>query len=509
MVLWCPLVIGFVAGWCVAAPEVRAQGLGRRYEINELRQMVADAEYVVRAKALAAPVSRGGDPGGLVWQMSFEVLEKLKGEGQIGRVVLRFRSPTGSLKCSRIELPGKEYVLPVVAYQGEAGQYKLVDKVAFPAESPEAKTVVRLAGGDVEPEPAVSRVRLRLDAANPPYEVGKPILLRIALDNTSDKLVAYQQAPFEVRGGQLYILGEGNLVVTDSRRSRSVPMRENVHLKTLPPPPLMPMAIAGSDAYKTELDLSQFFEFDQAGLYMVTMAAVEPDGQGLVRSNTCSLQVIAPLTAPVEIDAPQRTAADSLLIPAPEAYKPGEIANGLSALLRPSRAEFVVGHAIGLELRLVNRGDRSFNVDTRLERALSFTVTAQGDSPAARERSQYLSWPETKPENRAYAYSRLRPNAFWGKEVNVNSLYGRDRAKMDETARAVLKGAVEPSYETTGMTLFAFEKPGVYKIRATFEMAPVGDEGPRLWAGKLKSNPIFIRVVAAAGDEAAAPVSSE
>lgn len=507
--MWCPLVIGVVAGLCVAAPDVLAQGLGRRYEINELRQMVADAEYVVRAKALAVPVSRGGAPGGLVWQAAFEVTEVLKGEGQIARVVLRFHSPTGSLKCDRTKLPGKEYVLPVVAYPGEAGQYKLVDKVAFPADSPEARTVVRIATGDVETAPVVSPVRLRLDAANPPCEVGKPILLRMALENTSDSLVAYQQAPFEVRGGQLYIQGEGNLVVTDSRRRRSVPMRENVHLKTLPPVPLMPTAIASGEAYQTEIDLSQFFEIDQAGLYMVTMAVVEPDGQTLIRSNTCSLQVIPPLMAPVTVEVSQKTAADSLLIPAPEAYKPGEIANGLSALLRPSQAEFIVGHAITLELRLVNRGDRSFNVDTRLERSLSFTVTAQGDSPAVRERSQYLSWPEVKPEDRPYAYSRLRPNAFWGKEVNVNSLHGRDRAKMDETAKAVLKGAVEPSYETTGMTLFAFEKPGVYKIRATYEMAPVGDEGPRLWAGKLKSNPIFIRVVAAADNAAAPPVSPE
>ena len=61
------------------------------------------------------------------------------------------------------------------------------------------------------------------------------------------------------------------------------------------------------------------------------------------------------------------------------------------------------------------------------------------------------------------------------------------------------------SYETHGMTLFSFDSPGVYKIQATYSVKPRVARGPRVWAGKLPSNPIFVRVVARKGYQPPAP----
>lgn len=515
---WCVLLSAVVVGALAFAPTARAQGLGRRYELAELKQMVSEAKVLVRAKATEAPLSRGGAADGYVWETSFEVVEVLKGEYGETKFTLELKSVLSDLNTSRTAMVGKEFVLPLVA-SGGAGRFRLVGDAGFASDTDEARKLVELAGGKVEattgpgtgtsevrpagvPAAVSSPLRLRLEAVKPPYEVGKPALMRVTIENTSADLVAYAQAPFEVREGRLYLPGGGALVVTDSHRGLAVSTKENVHLKTDPPPPATPVSLIGAGRYEKEIDLAEFFDLSQPGVYLITMSVATPDGKEVILSNTAGLQMVGSLTPAVKtpVASPQNP-EDSMVIPAPEAYRPGEITNGLAGWLRPSKAQFEVGEPILLELRLTNMGDRAFSIDTRLERMLALEVRPEGSSPAARERSQYFEWPAVKDEEKAYAYARLRPRAFWGKDVNINSLFGLSRAKMDESAAAVRKGAIEPSYETSGLTLFAFEKPGVYRIQATYEMAPGGSDGPKLWAGKLQTNPVFIRVVAGPGKD--------
>ena len=99
----------------------------------------------------------------------------------------------------------------------------------------------------------------------------------------------------------------------------------------------------------------------------------------------------------------------------------------------------------------------------------------------------------------------MRPGAFWGKVLNANSLYGRDAASLMLSGKAAVSGAIEPTYETHGMTLFSFDKPGVYRIQATYQVKPRGGDGPRFWSGKVMSNPVFVRVTDA---EDAEPTTS-
>ena len=92
-----------------------------------------------------------------------------------------------------------------------------------------------------------------------------------------------------------------------------------------------------------------------------------------------------------------------------------------------------------------------------------------------------------------------RPLAFWGKHMDVNSFYGRDAASLMELPdNPQAGGALNLGYERYGMTLFSFDKPGVYRIQGTYMVKPRGGEGPRVWTGKLQSNPVFVRVTAKA-----------
>ena len=494
----------------VAAPQAAsAQGLGRRYDLAELQQIAQDATLLVRAKATAEPVSKGGSPDGYVWETPFELIEAVKGEDAPKTFTLWLKSPLSDLNTTRANLPDKEFVLPLVPAPGGQGGYRLVGDVGFAVDRAEATTLIRAAGGKVVPPAAGQEaLRLRVEPMSPPFVLGQPVMLRVSLVNTAEQVVTYEQAPFEVRQGRLYILGGGNLIVTNTRRSMAVDAGENVQLNAPPPPPPLPVTIIPGGSYTRDIDLAQFYGLTEPGLYMATMAVTAPDGQALVRSGTVQIQVIAPLAAPVDVPAPEtRTTAESLLVPAPEAYQPGDIQNGLCGLLRPNKAQTAVGEPILVELRLLNAGDRTFSVDTRLERVLVLSVKEQGDSPPALRMLQRIDWPldaADAPPSLAY----LRPHAFWGKTLNVNSLYGRDEASLMQGGKAAVAGAVEPTFETHGMTLFAFEKPGVYRITATYQMAPKGGDGPRLWAGKLETNPIFIRVVPAE-QEGPAPIGME
>jgi hypothetical protein len=507
------LLSAMVVGVCSVAPTVQAQGLGRRFELAELKQIVDEAKVLVRAKAADEPLARGGATDGYAWEVSFEVVEKAKGQIEEQTFVVELKSVLDTLNTRRADVKGKEFVLPLVA--AGQGRYRLVGDVGFAWDTDEARKLIELTGGKAE-QPATDRptvetnpaaigpvappaagpipLRLRLDPVRAPYEVGSPAIVRVTIENTSADTVTYAQAPFDVRDGRLYIAGEGGLVVTDSGRSVSVPLKDNVLLKTDPPPPVRQVVIPPHGIYQQELDLALFCNLDQATIYLVSVSLVTPDGQRSILSNTAGLKIIAS-AKPAKAPPPPVKEEDTIVIPPPEVYHAGETINGLAGLLRPSKSQFEVGEPIVLELRLTNLAERAVIIDTRLERLMLLEVHPEGTSPAVPPFSQYFTWPAPKEGELPLVYARLGAQSFWGKNINVNSAFGLSQEKMRENAAAVAKGAIEPSYETSGMTLFAFNSPGVYRIAATYEMPPAAGNGPKLWAGKVKTNPVFIRIV--------------
>jgi len=505
------LLSAMVVGVCSVAPTVQAQGLGRRFELAELKQIVEGAKVLVRAKGAEEPLARGGAADGYAWEVSFEVVEKVKGQIEEQTFVVELKSVLDTLNTRRADVKGKEFVLPMVP--AGQGRYRLVGDVGFAWDTDEARKLIELTGGKVElpsdrptaeanptdagPEaPPVAAapipLRLRLEPVRASYEVGEPALVRVTIENTSAEPVTYAQAPFEVRDGRLYIAGEGGLVVADSARSVAVTIKDNVLLKTDPPPPVRQVVIAPHTAYQTDLDLALFCELDRPTIYLVSLALMAPDGQRSILSNTIPLKIVA---ASKPAKAPPVKEEDAMVIPPPEVYHAGEAVNGLAGLLRPLKAQFEVGEPIVLELRLTNLAERVAIVDTRLERLLFLEVQPEGTSPAVVSFFPVTQWPAAKDEELPLVYARLGSQSFWGKNINVNSAFGLSQQKIRENAAAVLKGAIEPSYETSGMTLFAFNSPGVYRITATYEMPPAPANGPKLWAGKVKTNPVFIRVV--------------
>ena len=375
----------------------------------------------------------------------------------------------------------------------DEGHFRLVADTGFLAGSAEARKLREIASGQVVAA-TVTPLRVRIEAVRPPYESGKPAPVRVVLANPDKNVVTYEQAPLEVRDGGLYLVGKGLLAVIDSR-GNPAEIKETVHLGTPPPEPRTPLVIPAERNYVKEIDLGEYFDLTRAGNYMVKLSLPDPSGNEMMHSNTINVQVIPSLAGRVAPPLEKSTGPESIRIPSPEVYRPGEPVNGLSSLLKPVKAEFEVGEQILVELRLINAGDVPLTLDSRLERTLLVGVQEQGGSPGVRQMFQRPAEDDAKSET-YYPYAYLRRLAFWGKVINVNSWYGRDPASLvedrDDSARS---SPLTACYERDGMTLFSFDEPGVYKIQATYHVKPRGGNGPRVWKGKVKSNPIFIRVV--------------
>ncbi len=487
------VAVAVVVAVFLAAPPASAQDLGKRFSLDELNHMVADATLVVRAKATAEPVSEGDKA--LPWKIPCQVVEVLKGKFAETTLDLRIQSPLDELSTARKAVPGVEYILPLVAVEKVTGaQFRLAGAAGFPVGTPEALKVAELARGGAATG-TLTPLRLRIEPTRPPYPVGQPALLRIVIDNPSKNAVLYEQAPVELREGTLYLTGAGRLDVTDGR-GNSVAPKPTVREGGLPPAPPTPKTIPAERNFQTEIDLAQFFDLSRPGNYMVSMVLDSPDGKEQLKSSVINLQIIPPPAAPLPEPPVKATGPDAIRIPSPDVYEPGAPVNGLAALLKPIRPEFAVGEKILVEFRLVNAGEQPMLIDTRLERTLQVTVTAQAGSPVIRPFIQRINWPEDDPKDKDYYLSYLRPLAFWGKLVDVNSVYGRSEESLLSQAPATAP-RTDLDYEKYGQTLFSFDAPGVYKIQATYVVKPRGGDGPKVWASKLSSNPIFVRVLAA------------
>jgi len=478
----------------LVAATAAAQELGRRFKFEELQAMVEDAEVLLLAKATGEPVSPGTDASGLPWRIPLEVQEVVKGQFEAKTLVLHVSSPISDLGTPRTKIPGVEFILPLVSMADQdAGHFKLVGDTGFIAGSAEARKLREIASGQVVAA-TVTSLRIRLEAVRPPFESGKPAPLRVVLDNPDKNVVTYEQAPLEVRSGALYLAGKSLLTVIDSR-GNPAEMKGTVHLGTPLPEPPAPLVIPAERDYVRQIDLAEYFDLTRAGNYMVKLSLPDPSGNEMMHSNTINVQVIPSLAERVAPPREELTGPESIRIPSSEVYRPSEPVNGLSSLLKPVKAEFEVGEQILVELRLINAGDMPLTLDSRLERTLLVGVQEQGGSPAVRQMFQRPTEDDAKSES-YYPYAYLRRLAFWGKIINVNSWYGRDAASLvEDRGDSGGSSPLTACYERDGMTLFSFDEPGVYKIQATYHVKPRGGDGPRVWKGKVKSNPIFIRVV--------------
>jgi len=478
----------------LVAAAASAQELGRRFKFEELQAMVEQADVLVLAKATGQPVSQGADASGLPWQITFEVQKVVKGEFQEKTLVLHVSSPINDLATPRKKVSGAEFLLPLAALEGQDEKhFKLVADTGFVAGSAEARKLREIASGRVVTD-TVTPLRVRIEAVRPPYESGKPALVRVILDNPDKNAVTYERAPLEIRSGELYLSGKGLLTVIDSR-GNPAEVKETVHLGTVPPGPPVPLVIAPERNFAKEIDLAEYFDLTRAGNYMVKLSLGDPGGNEMMHSNTINVQVIPSLAERVARLAVEPTGPESIRIPSPEVYRPGDPVNGLAALLKPVKAEFEVGEQILVELRLINAGDVPLVLDSRLERTLLVSVQEQGGSPAVRQMFQRPSDEEIKTES-YYPYAYLRRLGFWGKVININSWYGRDAASLVEDSRGSSgPSPLTASYERDGMTLFSFDEPGVYKVQATYHVKPRGGSGPKVWKGKVKTNPVFVRIV--------------
>jgi len=487
-----------------------AQELGRRFSLDELKSIVGSAKAVVVAQATGVPASQGAEGvngTGLAWQVPFRVVRVVRGECKDEAIQVHLASPFADLGMSRHNVSGVEFVLPLEPLDKlGAGHFGLIQSAGFATNTAEAAKMLELAEGKAPaaaaaetpatgptaaPSVASGALRVRITPVNPPFQVGKPALVRVTIENAGTEAVMYDAAPLEIRDGGLYVSGRGTIQVIDSR-GNPAPAKDTLHVGEATQ---MPLVIRGERDYEKELDLGRYFDLSAPGNYMVRLQLDGPEGRDLLQSNTINVQVIAaaePRPAVAQpADEPQRPLA--VRVPSPEAYRPGEPVNGLSLLLKPVKAEYTVGEPILMEVRVINVGDIPVTIDARLERTLLVSVQEQAGSPAVRQIFQRPTEDEPAAGGAFYPYAYLRRLGFWGKVVNVNSWYGRDASSLVEGSSD--KSPQQACYERDGMTLFSFDEPGTYKVQVTYSIKPRGNEGPRLWQGKIVSNPAFIQVV--------------
>ncbi len=492
-------LLALIAAAILLAPQASnlyAQGLDARFSFEELAKMADEAEVLVRGRA-GPPVIVPDAPRGLDYAVPFEVIELYKGTLTEKAFQLRLSSTATELMTRRNEVAGKEFVLPLAAVEEIEGAYKLSAGAGFAVGSNEALRLMEMAAGKVE-RTVVSPLRLHVEPLRPSFPLGQPAIIVVRLENPSEETILFEQAPIEVRDGNLYLAGNGFIDVIKS--SQDVAAKETLKIRQSPEEPT-PAAILPKESLRKEIDLTEYFDFQAPGVYSVTVAVTTPRGE-LLRS-TIPVQISAAGAAGVERPAVgDGGEASDIIIPSPEIYTPGQPVNGLSMLLKPVKAEYTVGEPIQLELRLINSDERGqpVHIDVRLERTLMLQVKEQGDSPAARSILQKISWGDTPAEG-VTPYAYLRPRAFWGNVININSLYGVDvAAVLQQDVNPEKLMPVQINYERYGMTLFSFEKPGVYRVDATYFVQPQPGT-VRIWAGKLTSNHVFIRVKPAAADD--------
>jgi hypothetical protein len=96
----------------------------------------------------------------------------------------------------------------------------------------------------------------------------------------------------------------------------------------------------------------------------------------------------------------------------------------------------------------------------------------------------------------------LREGAFWGRAINLNTLYGKSLDELPAPTPEAIAAGRGLTYEQFGKNLFGFPKPGVYRVTAVYAASRLrpaeGQAGSppssAWWTGDLQTNTITIEV---------------
>ena len=202
-----------------------------------------------------------------------------------------------------------------------------------------------------------------------------------------------------------------------------------------------------------------------------------------------------------EPPVPPKPVIPAVVVPDPAKYIPGKPTAGLAGLLRPLKAKYALGDSVDLEFRLINQGPRTLAIDARLERTLTVQVQEIGDWPPPLFVVRQTPWPPDPagmPEQRAY----LTEGAFWGRTLNINTLYGKTREELIGLTPETIFSGKEATYERFGKVVYGFPKPGYYNVTATYTVSrPHAADGKQpveqpkeWWVGDLQTNTITIQI---------------
>ena len=520
----------------LAKPAVTstAEGLRAPVGIEDLKALVREAPLVVQFQAEAVT----GKPGvaeRLAWEVRGPVVEVIKGILLPGRMFLHVDSPLRSFDMPRTEVEGKQFVAAIKPLTGAGDRrFQLVGAYAFLADGREAEAIRSLAKSEAESGTGGTSLQLAVrtvDKADKAFAIAGPKMVEVRLTNTGTDSATYLQAPLGEKDGKLYLTGAGSLLVRDTT-GRMVKDKGNVVMGQAPPPPPRPALILPNASFVENVDLSKFYDLPE-GRYTLSLALATPDLRGRVVSNGFSFQVgavnlpseappkpkvepVRPPEAAPEKPLPEKTGdyatgADVLLPPRPPApaanlpeptkYTPGKAQAGLAGLLKPTKAKYALGDPVDLELRLINVGPRSLGIDARLERCLTIQVQSVGESPQPLFIRQVIPWPADAtptPEERSF----LREGAFWGRTVNLNTLYGKALDDLPAPTPEEIAAGKALTYERYGKNLFGFPKPGLYNVTATYAVTrphtadgkqPI-EQPKEWWIGDLQTNTITIQI---------------
>ena len=513
-----------------------------KISVEELKNIYKESPLIVQFQAENVQAKPDISPR-LSWEVRGPVLETIKGSLLPGRISLHVDSVVRVFDLPRSDIEGKQFIAGIKPMSDSSDRrFQLVGQYAFLVDSNEAKALRQMAETDVPKGAGSVTLELVVRPIEKVFSVTGPKTIEIRLTNAGSDSATYIQAPLREKDGKLYLTAQGMLRIRDIT-GNLVPDKGNVMQGQAPPPPTTPAVILPRASFVETVDLGKFFQLSE-GRYTLSMALATPDGRSRIASNGFTFQVgavnlsEAPATAATEAappppEAPGETATTAKspaelapkagvatapltprnakpaaekpaapALPDPQKYQPGKSMSGVAALLRPLKAKYAVGEPIDLEFRLINMGPRSLAVDARLERTLTLQVQSVGDSPQPLVIRQVIPWPAdaaATPEERSY----LREGAFWGRTINLNTLYGKSLDEFPAPTSEEIAAGKGITYERFGKNLFGFPKPGVYTVTATYAVArpkavegasPADQQHREWWVGDLQTNPITIQV---------------
>ena len=521
-----------------AAKETGAPGSRPPVGIEDLKALYKESSLIVefQAESVLAKADVATRP---IWEVRGPVMEVVKGSLLPGQISVHVDSVLRTFDLPRSEIPGKAFLAAIKPLtDGADRRFLLAWAYAFPADGAEAQALRQLAQADSGRGAGGLSLELVVRPTEKAFAPNGRKVVEVRLTNTGEDSATYLQAPIMERDGKLYVSGQGLLRIRDIT-GRIVPDKGNVVIGQPPLPPT-PALILPKASFVEIVDLGKYFDLPE-GRYTLSIALASPDGRTRVASNGFIFQVgavnlpepapgktpfgetVPPPPAPPPLKGPgEKPPAETSIteklpavpppkprpagpdIPDPNKYQPGKQMAGLAALLKPSRPRYALGEPVDLEFRIINQAQRAVAIDGRLERTLTIQVQPVADSPQPLVIRQVIPWPSdggAMPEERAL----LREGAFWGRTINLNTLYGKSLEEFPAPTPEEIAAGKGITYERFGKNLFGFPKPGVYTVTATYsvtrprqvESQPHVEPAREWWIGELQTNPVTIQILEA------------